>query len=122
MSVQTYTPTVETVNVTGEAIAALEGILDSMGDASSKVVGLRVFVTGGGCSGFSYGFSFVQGQAEEDDTIFDHGRVKILVDPMSFQYLVGATVDYKTDLHGSQFSIQNNPNATTTCGCGNSFS
>ncbi|MNC26313.1 Iron-sulfur cluster insertion protein ErpA [compost metagenome] len=118
--IEEYVPTSE-VQITPDAVKALEDILTSMGDAASKVVGLRVFVTGGGCSGFSYGFSFVQGQPEEDDTIYDHGIVKLLVDPLSYQYLVGATVDYKTDLHGSQFSIKNNPNATTTCGCGNSF-
>ena len=81
---------------------------------------LRVFVTGGGCSGFSYGFTFDE-QASEDDTSVEKNGVTLLVDPMSFQYLVGAEVDYKEGLQGSQFVIKN-PNATTTCGCGSSFS
>lgn len=120
MSVQEFTP--DAVNITPAAVAALEEIMKSMGDAATAIKGLRVFVNGGGCSGFSYGFSFVQKEIEEDDTVFDHGLVKILVDPLSYQYLVGATVDYKSGLTGSQFSIRDNPNATTTCGCGNSFS
>jgi len=81
---------------------------------------LRVFITGGGCSGFSYGFSFDEAVAE-DDTVVENSGVTMVVDPMSFQYLVGAEVDYKEGLQGSQFVI-NNPNATTTCGCGSSFS
>ncbi|RDE18016.1 iron-sulfur cluster insertion protein ErpA [Motiliproteus coralliicola] len=81
---------------------------------------LRVFVTGGGCSGFSYGFTFDEEMAE-DDTSVEKDGVMLLVDPMSFQYLAGAEVDYKEGLQGSQFVIKN-PNATTTCGCGSSFS
>ncbi|BES69826.1 iron-sulfur cluster insertion protein ErpA [Marinobacter nanhaiticus D15-8W] len=81
---------------------------------------LRVFVTGGGCSGFQYGFSFDEDQ-EEDDTIIEKDGVSLLVDPMSYQYLIGATIDYQEGLQGSQFVVQN-PNATTTCGCGSSFS
>jgi len=81
---------------------------------------LRVFITGGGCAGFSYGFTFDEEMAD-DDTMVENGGVKLVVDPMSFQYLVGASVDYKEGLQGSQFVV-NNPNATTTCGCGSSFS
>ena len=81
---------------------------------------LRVFVTGGGCSGFSYGFTFDE-QMSDDDTSVEKDGVMLLVDPMSFQYLAGAEVDYKEGLQGSQFVIKN-PNATTTCGCGSSFS
>ena len=81
---------------------------------------LRVFVTGGGCSGFSYGFSFDENE-NEDDTKVENDGVTLVVDPMSFQYLAGAEVDYKEGLQGSQFVIKN-PNATTTCGCGSSFS
>ncbi len=81
---------------------------------------LRVFITGGGCAGFSYGFTFDEDVAE-DDTAVENEGVTLVVDPMSFQYLVGAEVDYKEGLQGSQFVI-NNPNATTTCGCGSSFS
>jgi iron-sulfur cluster insertion protein len=81
---------------------------------------LRVFVTGGGCSGFQYGFTFDENEQEGDTRVENEG-VTLLVDPMSFQYLSGAEIDYKEDLSGSQFVIRN-PNATTTCGCGSSFS
>ncbi len=81
---------------------------------------LRVFVTGGGCSGFQYGFTFDENQAEDDTEILRDG-VKLLVDPMSFQYLVGAEIDYTEGLQGAQFVIRN-PNAKSTCGCGSSFS
>lgn len=81
---------------------------------------LRVFVTGGGCSGFQYGFSFDEKIQDGDTEVVNQG-VKLLVDPMSFQYLSGSEIDYKESLEGSMFVI-NNPNATTTCGCGSSFS
>jgi len=81
---------------------------------------LRVFVTGGGCSGFQYGFTFDEDTAE-DDTIVERDGVSLVVDPMSFQYLAGAEVDYQEGLEGSRFVIKN-PNAATTCGCGQSFS
>lgn len=81
---------------------------------------LRVYISGGGCSGFQYGFSFDEEQAEDDIAIINDG-VALLVDPMSFQYLMGAEVDYSESLAGAQFVIRN-PNANTTCGCGSSFS
>jgi iron-sulfur cluster insertion protein len=81
---------------------------------------LRVYITGGGCSGFSYGFTFDENNKEGDSSVVNKG-VKLVVDPMSYQYLVGATVDYLEDLQGSRFIIHN-PNAKTTCGCGSSFS
>jgi len=81
---------------------------------------LRVFVTGGGCSGFQYGFTFDE-SIQDGDTKVENAGVTLLVDPMSVQYLTGAEIDYKEDLSGSQFVIRN-PNATTTCGCGSSFS
>ena len=81
---------------------------------------LRVYISGGGCSGFQYGFSFDEEQAE-DDIAVDNDGVTLLVDPMSFQYLMGAEVDYQESLAGAQFVIRN-PNANTTCGCGSSFS
>ncbi|MFU8765276.1 MAG: iron-sulfur cluster insertion protein ErpA [Haliea sp.] len=81
---------------------------------------LRVYITGGGCSGFQYGFSF-EDSAAEDDTVIEREGIAVLVDPMSFQYLVGSEVDYTEGLEGSRFII-NNPNAATTCGCGASFS
>jgi iron-sulfur cluster insertion protein len=81
---------------------------------------LRVFISGGGCSGFQYGFTFDEA-VNDGDTEVENSGVTLLVDPMSYQYLVGATIDYKDDLEGARFVIEN-PNATTTCGCGSSFS
>ena len=81
---------------------------------------LRVYITGGGCSGFQYGFTFDE-TLEEGDLAVENEGVQLLVDPMSFQYLMGAEIDYKDDLEGARFIIRN-PNATTTCGCGSSFS
>jgi len=81
---------------------------------------LRAFVTGGGCSGFQYGFAFEEEQ-NEDDLVIEKEGVRLLVDSLSFQYLVGSKVDYREDLDGSRFVVEN-PNATTTCGCGSSFS
>ena len=80
---------------------------------------LRVYITGGGCSGFQYGFTFDE-EVSDDDTKINKNGVTLLVDPMSFQYLFGAEIDYKEDIEGSQFVIRN-PNASTTCGCGSSF-
>lgn len=81
---------------------------------------LRVYITGGGCAGFSYGFTFDEEMADDDTEVVRDG-VALVVDPMSFQYLAGSVVDYQEGLQGSRFVI-NNPNATTTCGCGSSFS
>jgi iron-sulfur cluster insertion protein len=81
---------------------------------------LRVFISGGGCSGFQYGFTFDETMEEGDSQVENQG-VKLIVDPMSIQYLMGAEIDYKEDLQGAQFIIRN-PNAQTTCGCGSSFS
>jgi iron-sulfur cluster insertion protein len=81
---------------------------------------LRVFVSGGGCSGFQYGFQFEETR-NEDDTVMEKAGVRLLIDPMSYQYLVGAEIDYTDGVEGAQFVIKN-PNATSTCGCGSSFS
>ena len=81
---------------------------------------LRVFITGGGCSGFSYGFTFDE-DVGEDDAVVETNGVTMVVDPMSYPYLAGSEVDYREDLRGAQFVVAN-PNAVTTCGCGNSFS
>ena len=81
---------------------------------------LRVFVSGGGCSGFQYGFTFDENEEEGDTCVVNQG-VRLVIDPMSFQYLSGAEIDYREDLEGAQFVIRN-PNASTTCGCGSSFS
>ncbi len=80
---------------------------------------LRVFVTGGGCSGFEYGFTFDE-DLEDDDTRISNDGVELVVDSLSYQYLAGAVIDFREDLQGSRFVVTN-PNATTTCGCGNSF-
>ena len=89
-------------------------------DEGNQNLNLRVFVTGGGCSGFQYGFDFDE-NVQDGDTQIENSGVKMVVDPMSLQYLLGAEVDYKESLEGSMFVV-NNPNATTTCGCGSSFS
>ncbi|ANN79544.1 iron-sulfur cluster insertion protein ErpA [Bordetella flabilis] len=100
--------------------AAAAKVKDLLAEEGNPELKLRVFVQGGGCSGFQYGFTFDE-VINEDDTTLDKAGVQLLVDPMSFQYLVGAEIDYKEDLEGAQFVIRN-PNATTTCGCGSSFS
>ena len=102
---------------TDSAAAKVADLIAKEGNTDLK---LRVFVQGGGCSGFQYGFTFDEA-VNEDDTTFEKNGVTLLVDSMSFQYLVGAEIDYKEDINGSQFVIKN-PNATTTCGCGSSFS
>lgn len=104
------------LSVTDSAAAKVKNLVEEEGNSDLK---LRVFVTGGGCSGFQYGFSFDEDVAEDDTEITKDG-ISVLVDAMSYQYLVGATVDYTEGLQGSRFLI-NNPNATTTCGCGSSF-
>lgn len=99
--------------------SAAEKVRDLLIDEGNPNLKLRVFVQGGGCSGFQYGFTFDE-DVNEDDTSLEKMGVQLLVDPMSFQYLVGAEIDYKEDLEGAQFVIRN-PNAATTCGCGSSF-
>jgi iron-sulfur cluster insertion protein len=101
-----------------DAAAAKVGEL--IAEEANPNLKLRVFVTGGGCSGFQYGFTFDE-NVEEGDTQVSNGSVTLLIDPMSVQYLAGAEIDYREDLEGAQFVIRN-PNATTTCGCGSSFS
>jgi len=102
---------------TDSAASKVKALIDEEGNSDLK---LRVFVQGGGCSGFQYGFTFDE-DVNEVDTVMDKNGVQLLIDSMSYQYLVGAEIDYKEDLEGSQFVIKN-PNATTTCGCGSSFS
>lgn len=102
---------------TDSAANKVKELIEEEGNADLK---LRVFVSGGGCSGFQYGFTFDE-VANEDDTVMTKNGVQLLIDPMSFQYLVGAEIDYTEGLEGAQFVIKN-PNATTTCGCGSSFS
>lgn len=105
------------LDFTEAAAAKVNGLIE---DEQNPNLKLRVYITGGGCSGFSYGFTFDEEQAE-DDTVVTKEGVTLLVDSMSFQYLVGAKIDYLEDLQGARFVIEN-PNATTTCGCGSSFS
>jgi iron-sulfur cluster insertion protein len=145
-AVQSYepSPTLNTIVFTDTAAAKLLSLIE---EENNPALMLRVFITGGGCSGFQYGFTFdeelntddfiieklvdkkkpIPDEDDEDDEEDEDGEgapgqiVKLLVDPMSFQYLLGAEIDYKEDLQGSQFVIRN-PNAKTTCGCGSSFS
>jgi len=96
-------------------------VLDLLAEENNPSLSLRTFVQGGGCSGFSYGFTFDDEMNEDDFEIQLNNDYKVLIDSMSMQYLQGAEIDYKEDLNGSQFVIRN-PNAQTTCGCGSSFS
>ncbi len=100
--------------------AAADKVGELIREESNPNLKLRVFVSGGGCSGFQYGFTFDE-NLEDGDFCVENRGVKLLVDPMSAQYLMGAEIDYKEDLQGAQFVIRN-PNAKTTCGCGSSFS
>ena len=100
--------------------AAAHKVAELIREEGNAALKLRVYISGGGCSGFQYGFSFDEEQAEDDLAVQKDG-VTLLVDPLSLQYLLGAEVDYSESLHGAQFSIRN-PNAKTTCGCGSSFS
>ena len=95
-------------------------IADMLAEENNPKMALRTFVQGGGCSGFSYGFTFDEEQTE-DDFVIEESGLRLLVDSLSMQYLQGATIDYKEELMGSSFVI-NNPNAQSTCGCGSSFS
>jgi iron-sulfur cluster assembly protein len=106
------------INLTPAASAKVKGIIEQEKQTLPKA-GLRIYVQGGGCSGFSYGM--VIDEVSDGDQIFEHEGVKVIVDPMSYQHLDGSQVDYKEDLMGGGFAIQN-PNAKSTCGCGHSFS
>ena len=107
---------VDPVNFTEAASLKVKELIEEEGDSS---LALRVYITGGGCSGFQYAFAF-DNEVKDDDIIITINNVRLLVDSMSFQYLVGADVDYKDDIEGAYFIIRN-PNAKTTCGCGSSF-
>jgi iron-sulfur cluster assembly accessory protein len=112
---ETFTPS--NVHLSDRAVQKVQNLL---AEEENDELKLRVFVTGGGCSGFQYGFTFDE-IAAEDDTAVEKDGVTVLVDPMSYQYLVGAQVDYTEGLEGSRFVVVN-PNASATCGCGSSFS
>jgi iron-sulfur cluster insertion protein len=115
MNAVTETPA--PLNFTDSAATKVKQLIEEEGNTELK---LRVFVSGGGCSGFQYGFTFDEAVAD-DDTVMEKGGVTLLIDPMSYQYLVGAEIDYQENAEGAQFVIKN-PNAQTTCGCGSSFS
>ena len=102
---------------TESAANKVKTLIEEEGNTELK---LRVFVQGGGCSGFQYGFTFDEA-VNEDDAVMEKNGVQLLIDSMSYQYLLGSEIDYKEDLEGAQFVIKN-PNATSTCGCGSSFS
>ena len=104
------------ITFSDRAADKVRALMVAEGDAQ---LNLRVFVTGGGCNGFSYGFTF-DDDVQEDDAVVDNGGVTMLIDAMSYPYLDGSEVDYVEDLSGSQFVVTN-PNASSTCGCGNSF-
>ncbi len=108
---------VDPVFVSEKAVAKIVALSEEEGNAALK---LRVYVTGGGCAGFQYGFSF-ETTVAEDDTIIRSGTAMILIDPLSLQYLTGSMIDYVEGLEGARFLI-NNPLAQSTCGCGSSFS
>ena len=112
---ETFIPT--QLNLTSNAVAKIKSLVAEEG---SPLLNLRVYVTGGGCSGFQYGFAFDEAVAEDDTRVTKDG-VAVVVDPLSLQYLIGAEVDYQEGLEGSRFVVKN-PNASSTCGCGASFS
>ena len=113
--IETFEPAA--LQISDAAVARVKRLVEEEGNPDLK---LRVFVTGGGCSGFQYGFTFDESQAE-DDTAVERGGITVVVDSLSFQYLAGASVNYEEGLQGSKFVVTN-PNASTTCGCGASFS
>ena len=117
---QTETNVTKTKDVLVFTESAANKVKTLIEDEKNPNLNLRVFITGGGCSGFQYGFTFDE-EVAEDDTQVENDGVTVLVDAMSIQYLNGAEIDYKDDLSGAQFVIRN-PNASTTCGCGSSFS
>lgn len=114
----------QTIDMNSQKILITENALDKVSSLlnreNNRKLNLRVFVTGGGCNGFSYGFTFDE-EINIDDAIVYSGAFSVLVDAMSYAYLIGAEIDYVEDLNGSQFNVSN-PNANATCGCGNSFS
>ena len=114
----TFDPATQAVSLSDQAVNKVRTLLAEETNASDPLM-LRVFVTGGGCSGFSYGFTFDE-EAAEDDAVIEQDGVTLLVDSLSYPYLAGSIVDYVEDLQGAQFLVTN-PNAAATCGCGNSF-
>lgn len=116
-TVENFTPADSPLLFSDAAALKVKGLLE---EEQNPNLMLRVFISGGGCSGFQYGFTFDEALTD-GDTVVENQGVKLLIDPMSFQYLAGAEIDYTEGLEGAQFVIRN-PNASTTCGCGSSFS
>ncbi len=123
LEVETYDPKQESVatpipsiTVTDAAAAQVQTLLDEMDD---EYEGLRIFVQGGGCSGFQYGFTFDE-VVNEDDAVIEQNGINFIIDELSYQYLVGSIIDYTVEIAGARFVI-NNPNVQSTCGCGSSF-
>lgn len=114
-SAETFTP--EPIQITENALSKVKSLIE---EEENEELKFRVYVTGGGCSGFQYGFAFDESYAE-DDALIQRDGVTVIVDAMSYPYLVGAQVDYEEGLQGSKFVVVN-PNASSTCGCGSSFS
>ncbi len=104
------------INISDEAARKVQQLIE---EEDNQYLKLRVFVTGGGCAGFQYGFTFDE-EAAEDDAVISHQGVDFLVDPLSYQYIQGSVIDYTEGLQGARFEVRN-PAATTTCGCGSSF-
>jgi len=119
-TIDTHTETVNAMPGIVFTDAAARKVQELILEERNPELNLRVYISGGGCSGFQYGFSFDEERAEDDIAVENDG-VTLLIDPLSFQYLMGAEVDYSESLQGAQFVIRN-PNASTTCGCGSSFS
>jgi len=117
MATEATTEAEAPITITDSAANKVRTLIEEEGNEALK---LRVFISGGGCSGFQYGFTFDE-TVNEGDTAVEKGGVTFLIDPMSYQYLAGSEVDYTEGLQGAQFVIRN-PNASTTCGCGSSFS
>ncbi len=117
MQVETVEAIPEPLLFTDSAVTKVKALI---AEEDNEALMLRVFISGGGCSGFQYGFSFDE-SITDGDTVIEKEGVKLLIDPMSIQYLTGAEIDYSEGLEGAQFVIRN-PNAQTTCGCGSSFS
>ena len=121
-AVQSFDPSTDSVDNNDITIdvSATDKALELIAEEDNPDLKLRVFITGGGCSGFQYGFSFDEQQAE-DDTLIEQSGLRVVIDPLSYPYLLGSRICYVEGLEGAKF-IVDNPNATTTCSCGSSFS
>ena len=122
-AVQSFDPSVDNIDNNNDIVldaSAIDKALELITEEANPNLRLRVFITGGGCSGFQYGFSFDEQQAE-DDTLIEQSGLKVLIDPLSYPYLLGSRICYVEGLEGAKFTVDN-PNATTTCSCGSSFS